>query len=49
MLIRDVPAGWRSVAFDGLDDARRPLASGVYFYTVSGAGTTLTNRMVIMR
>ncbi len=49
MHVRGAAAGWQSVAFDGRDDAGRPLASGVYFYRVHANGTTVTNKMVIAR
>ncbi len=42
-------AGWRTIAFDGRDDRGQQLASGVYFYRVRAAGTTVTNKMVIAR
>ncbi len=42
-------AGARQIAFDGLDDAGRPLSSGVYFYRVRAAGETVTRKMVITR
>jgi len=42
-------AGWRSVDFDGHDDAGRSLASGVYFYRVHAAGTTVTRKMILVR
>ncbi len=42
-------AGWKSIPFDGRDDAGRPLASGVYFYRVTANGTTVTQKMVIAR
>jgi len=42
-------AGWRSVDFDGHDDAGQLLASGVYFYRVHAAGTTVTRKMILVR
>jgi len=42
-------AGWQSVSFDGRDDAGRPLASGVYFYRVHAAGTSVTHKMILVR
>jgi hypothetical protein len=44
-----LPAGWRSVRFDGRDDGGQVLPSGVYFYRVRAAGSTLTKKMVIQR
>jgi hypothetical protein len=41
--------GWRKVALMGTDDRGQPLASGVYFYRVSAAGTSVTKKMVIAR
>lgn len=49
MTLKDVPAGWKRVSFDGRDNRGNPLASGVYFYRVSAAGKTITNKMVIAR
>ncbi len=49
MTITGAAPGWRSVRFDGRDDAGNPLASGVYFYKVSALGKTITNKMVITR
>jgi len=45
---RAVPSGWRQIPFAPRDDSGRPLASGVYFYRVRAAGTTITRRMVIV-
>jgi hypothetical protein len=42
-------AGWRTIPFDGRDDAGRTLASGVYFYRITASGSTVTNKMVIAR
>lgn len=42
-------AGWQSVAFDGRDEGGRALPSGVYFYRLHAAGSTLTRKMVIAR
>ncbi len=41
--------GWQDMTFAGVDDSGRPLASGVYFYRLTGAGATQTRKMVIMR
>ena len=49
MTSRFASAGWKSIPFDGRDNAGNPLASGVYFYRVSASGTTITNKMVITR
>ncbi len=42
-------SGWQRIGFSGVDDAGRPLASGVYFYRVRAAGETATRKMVIAR
>jgi hypothetical protein len=44
-----MPSGWRTVNLDALDDAGKPLASGVYFYRIKAAGETVTRKMVIAR
>ena len=44
-----VSAGSRRLSFDGLDGVGRPLASGVYFYRVSGDAVTTTRKMIIVR
>jgi hypothetical protein len=49
MNVEGAVAGWRSVPFDGRDDRGRALASGVYFYRVNAAGTSVTRKMIIMR
>ena len=47
--LKGAGAGWKSVPFDGRDANGAPLASGVYFYRVTAAGRTVTNKMVIAR
>lgn len=42
-------AGWRQIDFDGRDAQGHALPSGVYFYRVSAAGTSVTRKMVIER
>jgi hypothetical protein len=42
-------SGIQRVSFDGCDDAGRPLASGVYFYTVRAGGETTTRKVIISR
>jgi hypothetical protein len=44
-----LPAGWRSIRFDGRDGDGRLLPSGVYPYRLSAAGETQTRKMVITR
>lgn len=41
--------GRHRVVWDGLDDARRPVAPGVYFYRFVGADSVSTRKMVIVR
>ncbi|MDH3215970.1 MAG: T9SS type A sorting domain-containing protein [Candidatus Krumholzibacteria bacterium] len=42
-------AGLQHIAFDGRDAARKPLASGVYFYRVIAAGSVATSKMIVQR
>jgi flagellar hook assembly protein FlgD len=42
-------AGRHSLVFDGLDDAGRALASGVYFARMSALGEIDTTAMVLVR
>ena len=44
-----VSAGSQRLAFDGLDEIGRPLASGVYFYRVASGGAVTTRKIVIVR
>ena len=49
-----VPAGFHSVAWDGLDNSGHVVASGVYFYRLKtlspgSKGFTSTRKMVLMR
>lgn len=43
------PAGYHEVAWDGSSDAGREVPSGVYFYRMTAAGKTFTQKMVIVR
>jgi hypothetical protein len=44
------PVGVRRVAWDGTDDERRALASGVYFYRLSVDGRAVeTRKMVLLK
>jgi len=42
-------AGWRSLAWDGDDLARRPVSAGVYFARFCSAGRTASARIVLAR
>jgi hypothetical protein len=42
-------AGPREIAFDGMDDRGRTLATGVYFYRIEAAGDVLTGRIAIAK
>jgi hypothetical protein len=44
-----VPAGPTRLTFDGLDDRKHALPSGVYFYRVHAGGDTVTKKIVIAR
>lgn len=42
-------AGRYSAQWDGLDDAGRPVASGVYFYRMQAANFTETRKMILLK
>jgi hypothetical protein len=42
-------AGQHRVTWDGRDDRDRPLASGIYTYTLTRAGERLTRKMLLVR
>jgi hypothetical protein len=44
----ELHAGVHELAWDGHDDNGRSVSSGVYFYSLEGAGSKLTNRMVLL-
>ena len=44
----DLPAGGHRVAWNGRDDAGRPVAGGVYFYEVVQGGERSSKRMVVL-
>ena len=44
-----VGAGWQELAFTGVNDQGRPLASGVYFYRLRAAGESQTRKVIIAR
>jgi hypothetical protein len=43
------PAGWRSVTWDGRDDAGQSVASGVYYAELYGDGTRHVRKIAIVR
>lgn len=43
------PAGNHSVVFNGLDDSRRSLSSGVYFFKMRAGKYTDTRKMILMK
>jgi hypothetical protein len=47
--IEQAGTGWRTISIPARDGNGRTLASGVYFCRVSGSGSTVTRKMVIMR
>ncbi|HPI26510.1 MAG TPA: T9SS type A sorting domain-containing protein, partial [Candidatus Cloacimonadota bacterium] len=42
-------AGTHSVSWNGMDDNRRPVASGVYFYKMQSGTYTNTRKMILMK
>ncbi|MBD3336940.1 MAG: hypothetical protein GF355_15615 [Candidatus Eisenbacteria bacterium] len=44
----ECPAGRQSVRWDGLDDAGRPVAGGVYFYTLNAPGIEESRQMILL-
>jgi hypothetical protein len=49
LLETDLKAGTHKVQFDGLDDQRKPLASGVYFYRLTCSDRILTRKMMLLK
>jgi subtilisin family serine protease len=49
LISRPFPVGTHRVVFDGLDDRGQSLASGVYFYRVSGAGRVERRKIVLIK
>ena len=47
--LRNQAAGWRTLSFDGHDDAGHELVSGIYFAKVSALGQTVTRKIVLVR
>jgi hypothetical protein len=43
------PAGPQAVRWEGLTEAGEPAASGVYFYRIEVAGSTLSQQMVLLK
>ena len=42
------PAGQWTIVWDGMDEAARPVSSGVYFYSLKTLGKTVAKRMVLV-
>jgi aminopeptidase N len=49
LLSDDLSAGTHEVRWDGIDDARRPAASGVYFCRLTSGGRGDTRKMLLVR
>ena len=45
----EYPAGIHAVHWSGKDDTGRPLAAGVYFYSLRSDGLSLTRKMVLLK
>jgi flagellar hook assembly protein FlgD len=44
-----LPSGRHRARWDGFDEDGQPVASGVYFYTMSTEGGTETRKMLLLR
>lgn len=44
-----VSPGYHSVAWDGTDDGRNHVASGVYFYRLSSNNSSITRKMILLK
>ena len=49
LLAKDMTAGRHSIQWDGSDENRTPLASGVYFAALRGAGFSAKQRLLLLR
>jgi hypothetical protein len=45
----EMPAGFHRAVWNALDEAGRPVASGLYFYQITAGRTTVTKRMLLIR
>jgi hypothetical protein len=45
----DLAAGTHDVQWSGRDDRGRPVASGVYFYTLTAGGETHSRKMMLLK
>lgn len=45
----ELPAGRHEFEWDGTDDGARPVADGVYFYRLQGAGVSEGRKMILIR
>lgn len=44
-----MPAGWQKLGFSARDALGKPLANGIYYYTLTADGTSRTTRVVVNR
>ena len=49
VLSKELPAGPQRVIWDGKTAGGKPVASGVYFYSLTAGGRTATKKMVLLR
>ena len=49
LVVSDASPGRRSVAWNGLDDAGQPVASGVYYAVLIAKGERLTTKMTLLK
>ena len=45
----DLPAGVHNLSWNGLDENKRPVASGVYFYKMQSGSYSNTRKMILMK
>jgi flagellar hook assembly protein FlgD len=45
----ELAPGTHTIHWDGLDDQGKPVASGIYFYTLKAGGEKFTRKMTILK
>jgi hypothetical protein len=49
LIFKDMPAGYHTVIWDGLDDGKREVASGVYFYRLKSGDYEGVRKMMLLK